>query len=105
MCDVRLAACATKRVNGPLYVRCPRLACGAHEAYRASTHIPGAHTLLDLHLVLVCDAACNQGKEPEKFFVSAGFALTHASSVTDVTAIEAVRVDEIDGDAVRAPSI
>lgn len=53
--------------------------------------------------MFVCDATCHQGKEPEKFFVSAGFALTHASSVTDVTAIEAVRVEEIDGEAVRAP--
>lgn len=43
---------------------------------------------------------CIQGKEPEKFFVSAGFALTHPTSVTDVTAIEAVRVEEIDADAV-----
>ncbi|CAM9369730.1 unnamed protein product [Discosporangium mesarthrocarpum] len=41
------------------------------------------------------------GQEAEKFFVSAGFALTHANSVTDVTAIEAVRVDELDEAAVK----
>ena len=41
-----------------------------------------------------------QGQEPEKFFVSAGFALTHPSSVTDITAIEAVRVEELDAGAV-----
>lgn len=41
-----------------------------------------------------------QGQEPEKFFVSAGFALTHPSSVTDITAIEAVRVEELDEGAV-----
>ena len=42
-----------------------------------------------------------QGQEPEKFFVSAGFALTHPTSVTDITAIEAVRVEELDEAAVR----
>lgn len=42
------------------------------------------------------------GQEPEKFFVSAGFALTHPSSVTDITAIEAVRVEELDEAAVKA---
>ncbi|CAM9562553.1 unnamed protein product, partial [Ascophyllum nodosum] len=41
------------------------------------------------------------GQEPEKFFVSAGFALTHPTSVTDITAIEAVRVEELDEAAVR----
>lgn len=41
-----------------------------------------------------------QGQEPEKFFVSAGFALTHPTSVTDITAIEAVRVEELDEGAV-----
>lgn len=33
--------------------------------------------------------------------MSAGFALTHPTSVTDITAIEAVRVEEIDEAAVR----
>lgn len=33
--------------------------------------------------------------------MSAGFALTHPSSVTDITAIEAVRVEELDEAAVR----
>lgn len=32
--------------------------------------------------------------------MSAGFALTHPSSVTDITAIEAVRVEELDEAAV-----
>ncbi|CAM9238974.1 unnamed protein product [Choristocarpus tenellus] len=41
------------------------------------------------------------GQEPEKFFVSAGFSLTHENSVTDVTAIEAVRVEELDEGAVK----
>ncbi|CAM9485937.1 unnamed protein product [Scytosiphon promiscuus] len=41
------------------------------------------------------------GQEPEKFFVSAGFALTHPTSVTDITAIEAVRVEELDEAAVK----
>ncbi|CAN0122685.1 unnamed protein product, partial [Ectocarpus fasciculatus] len=42
------------------------------------------------------------GQEPENFFVSAGFALTHPTSVTDITAIEAVRVEEIDEGAVKS---
>lgn len=41
-----------------------------------------------------------QGQTPENFFVSAGFALTHPSSVTDITAIEAVRLEELDESAV-----
>lgn len=45
-------------------------------------------------------ASAAQGQEPENFFVSAGFALTHPTSVTDITAIEAVRVEEIDEGAV-----
>ena len=40
--------------------------------------------------------------EPEKYFVSGGFAFTHANSVTDITAVEAVKLDELDQDAVRA---
>ena len=44
-----------------------------------------------------------QGQEPESFFVSAGFALTHPTSVTDITAIEAVRVEELDEGAVSGP--
>lgn len=45
-------------------------------------------------------ALIDQGQDPEKFFVSAGFALTHPTSVTDITAIEAVRVEELDEAAV-----
>lgn len=36
--------------------------------------------------------------------MSAGFALTHPSSVTDITAIEAVRVEELDEAAVSCTS-
>ena len=50
-------------------------------------------------VTVTCDSP-PQGQEPEKFFVSAGFALTHPSSVTDITAIEAVRVEELDEAAV-----
>jgi F-type H+-transporting ATPase subunit delta len=35
-------------------------------------------------------------KDPEKFFVSGGFSLTHDTSVTDLSCIEAVRLDDID---------
>eukprot|EP01084_Bolivina_argentea_P274390 467686_1 len=38
---------------------------------------------------------------PEKFFVSAGFALNHSGNVCDITAIEAVPVDQIDAEAVK----
>lgn len=41
-------------------------------------------------------------KDPEKFFVSGGFALTHANSVTDISAVEAVKLDDIDGAAAAA---
>ena len=37
--------------------------------------------------------------------MSAGFALTHPSSVTDITAIEAVRVEELDEAAVSCTGI
>ena len=43
-----------------------------------------------------------QDDEPEKYFVSGGFAFTHANSVTDVTAVEAFKLDDLDADAVRA---
>ncbi|KAG5188499.1 hypothetical protein JKP88DRAFT_184747 [Tribonema minus] len=41
------------------------------------------------------------GGEPENWFVSAGFALTHPNSVTDITAVEAVKVDDMDPEAVK----
>jgi F-type H+-transporting ATPase subunit epsilon len=41
------------------------------------------------------------GKEPEKWFVSAGFALTHRNSVTDITALEAVQLSDLDPEAVK----
>lgn len=44
----------------------------------------------------------DQDGEPENYFVSGGFAFTHANSVTDITAIEAVKVEDIDEDAARS---
>ena len=41
------------------------------------------------------------GEDPEKFFVSGGFALTHESSVTDISAVEAFKLDDIDPEAVK----
>lgn len=38
----------------------------------------------------------------EKFFVSGGFALTHESNVTDITAPEIARLDDLDEAAIRA---
>eukprot|EP00548_Thalassiothrix_antarctica_P004114 CAMPEP_0194145702 /NCGR_PEP_ID=MMETSP0152-20130528/18522_1 /TAXON_ID=1049557 /ORGANISM="Thalassiothrix antarctica, Strain L6-D1" /LENGTH=138 /DNA_ID=CAMNT_0038846015 /DNA_START=149 /DNA_END=565 /DNA_ORIENTATION=+ len=40
------------------------------------------------------------GGETEKYFVAGGYALTHENSVTDVTCPEAVKLDDIDPDAV-----
>ncbi|KAK9915018.1 hypothetical protein WJX75_003681 [Coccomyxa subellipsoidea] len=41
-------------------------------------------------------------KEIEKYFVSSGFAFVHADSSTDVCAIEAVKLEDLDPEAVRA---
>jgi F-type H+-transporting ATPase subunit delta len=38
----------------------------------------------------------------EKYFVSAGFAFVHADSTADVCAVEAVKVEDLDPEAVRA---
>ena len=46
--------------------------------------------------------ALRQEGEAEKFFVSGGFAFTHANSVTDITAVEAVKVEDLDEDAARS---
>ena len=41
-------------------------------------------------------------KSVEKFFVSSGFAFVHADSSTDLCAVEAVKVEDLDPEAVRA---
>ena len=41
-------------------------------------------------------------KDIEKYFVSGGFAFVHADSTTDVCAVEAVPLSDLDADAVRA---
>lgn len=40
-------------------------------------------------------------KNVSKYFVSSGFAFVHADSTTDVCAVEAVKLDELDPEAVR----
>lgn len=40
--------------------------------------------------------------EPEKYFISGGFAFTHKNSTTDVCAVEAVKLDELDAEAAKA---
>ncbi|GAB5031844.1 atp synthase subunit delta [Nannochloropsis oceanica] len=40
------------------------------------------------------------GQAPEKYFVSGGFALTHANSVTDIAVVEAAKLDDIDQDEI-----
>lgn len=41
-------------------------------------------------------------KDVEKYFVSSGFAFVHADSTADVVAVEAVKLEELDTEAVRA---
>lgn len=41
-------------------------------------------------------------KQVEKFFVSSGFAFVHDDSSADVCAVEAVKLDDLDPEAVRA---
>jgi ATP synthase, Delta/Epsilon chain, beta-sandwich domain len=41
-------------------------------------------------------------KELEKYFVSSGFAFVHADSSADVCAVEAVKVSDLDPEAIRA---
>merc|ERR1712151_1241730 len=41
-------------------------------------------------------------KEPEKFFVAGGFAFMHPNSTCDITAIEACKIEDLDGDAAAA---
>lgn len=38
----------------------------------------------------------------EKYFVAAGFAFIHPDSTTDLCAVEAVKLEELDPEAVRA---
>jgi len=40
-------------------------------------------------------------KEVQKFFVSSGFAFVHADSTTDICAVEAVPVEQLDPEAVK----
>lgn len=41
-------------------------------------------------------------KDIQKFFVSSGFAFVHADSTADVVAVEAVKLDDLDTEAIRA---
>ncbi|KAK9809861.1 hypothetical protein WJX72_000482 [[Myrmecia] bisecta] len=41
-------------------------------------------------------------KDVQKYFVSSGFAFIHADSTTELCAVEAVKLDELDVDAVRS---
>jgi len=41
-------------------------------------------------------------KDVQKYFVSGGFAFVHPDSSADICAVEAVRVSDLDADAVRA---
>lgn len=40
--------------------------------------------------------------DPEKYFVAGGFSITHDNSVTDISCPEAVKIDDIDSDAVTS---
>lgn len=41
-------------------------------------------------------------KDVTKYFVSGGFAFVHPDSTADICAVEAVKVSDLDADAVRA---
>ena len=41
-------------------------------------------------------------KEPAKYFVSGGFALTHENSTTDIAAVEACKLEDLDEVAAKA---
>jgi F0F1-type ATP synthase epsilon subunit len=61
------------------------------------THLPCSHdspivSELQPGVVKIIHKA---NEEPEKFFVSAGFALTHANNVCDISAVEAVPVSNL----------
>ena len=45
---------------------------------------------------------CAKIAQVEKYFVSAGFAFVHADSTAEVCAVEAVKLDDLDPEAVRA---
>ena len=42
----------------------------------------------------------HQSKEPDQYFVSGGFAFTHENSVTDIAAVEACKLDELDPEVI-----
>jgi F-type H+-transporting ATPase subunit delta len=43
-----------------------------------------------------------QDKDVKKYFVSGGFAMVHADSTADICAVEAIPIEDLDGEAVRA---
>ena len=43
-----------------------------------------------------------QDKQVDKYFVSSGFAFVHSNSTADVCAVEAVKISELDTEAIRA---
>mmetsp|Transcript_40218 Transcript_40218/g.54705 ORF Transcript_40218/g.54705 Transcript_40218/m.54705 type:complete len:164 (-) Transcript_40218:352-843(-) len=61
-------------------------------------HTPIISQLKPGVLSIVHDAT----SEPEKYFITGGFALTHDTSVTDVSAFEAVKLDDLDADAIKS---
>lgn len=43
----------------------------------------------------------HEGNDTTKYFVSGGFAFIHANSITDIVAVEAVPIDQIDPERVQ----
>ena len=41
-------------------------------------------------------------KDPETYFISGGFSITHEDSSTDVSAVEAFKLDDLDAAAAQA---
>jgi len=60
------------------------------------------HSPIITQLKAGCVSVFPEGEsEAQKFFISGGFALTHANSHTDIAVVEAAKLDDLDSDAVK----
>jgi len=60
------------------------------------------HSPIITQLKAGCVSVFGEGeKDAQKFFVSGGFALTHANSVTDIAVVEAAKLEDLDSDAIK----
>lgn len=74
---------------------------GAEGEYGVSAgHVPYVAQLKPGVLQIIHDEGA--GSESEKYFVPGGYALTHASSLTEIVCPEAVKLDDLDASAVQS---